>query len=387
LNVPEPPTSFRIGVVDDEPSIRLAIRMILEDAGYVVLEAADLAAARTLLRAEPLDVLIIDKNLPDGTGLELGKIIRDESLDIETILVTGHASVDSAIEAVHLGLADYLRKPFHMDELLNRVKRSLRTLALRRDHSALLAELEERVRDRTAELEQSYSALEKLENMRDSLVHMLVHDMRSPLTVVVTYLQLLRMDLDGVAGTQHLSDIDTAHGSAQRLVRMINQILDVSRIEAGEMPLKIAAHDTTTLIEGGLAILGVTSESDEVTWERAQTAQETVQCDKHLVERVVANLVGNARKYADGVARIDVEREGEHVVLSISDTGDGIPPEQQGRIFERFAQVAEKPQVASSGLGLAFCRLAVEAQGGAIGVRSQVGVGSTFYFSLPLSKT
>jgi signal transduction histidine kinase len=167
---------------------------------------------------------------------------------------------------------------------------------------------------------------------------------------------------------------------------MMNGMLDVSRMEAGAMPLTFATVDVRDIaadaIQGGQALAGH-ARLELVPSHRPALAR----CDSNILRRVLANLLDNALKFTPdgGVVRVAVESDEREVRVAVSDSGAGIPTEDQGRIFDKFGQLRDGMKVTrhSSGLGLTFCKLAVEAHGGTISVRSQPGHGSTFSITVP----
>lgn len=228
--------------------------------------------------------------------------------------------------------------------------------------------------------------LKELERLRDDLVHMIAHDMRTPLTSMLVHLELLKQDLTGNISDQNMADIDTALESGQRLNRMADEILDVSRLEARKMPLALGPCDLVEIV--GVAVQNTTPEREQVTIEARGPVQ--VQADATIIGRVVENLVGNGLKHTPegrlvvAVSSTDAEREAR---VAVRDFGAGVPEELQEVIFEKFATARVRKQYHTAGLGLAFCKLAVEAHGGRIGVDSQEGRGSTFWFTLPAGAT
>jgi signal transduction histidine kinase len=224
------------------------------------------------------------------------------------------------------------------------------------------------------------STLEK----REDLTHMIVHDLRSPLTAVTGYMEAL-------AETVKLNPTEAkfvagAQRGANDLRDMITTLLDVGRLEAGEMPLRLQTHDVAQI-----ACKAATRFSPALHDRtlRCDVPPDPVLmiCDADVVRRVLENLISNAVKFtkADGTIRIRVQRNAADVTISVSDDGPGIPQDQHKHIFEKFGQTESGSEHRhSTGLGLTFCRLAVEAHEGKIGVQSELGKGSTFQFSLPI---
>ncbi|MGY8797381.1 MAG: PAS domain-containing sensor histidine kinase [Longimicrobiales bacterium] len=243
----------------------------------------------------------------------------------------------------------------------------------------------EELRDAHDQLREQYEHLKKLETLRDSLTHMIVHDLRSPLMGMITSLQMMEMDADTLS-EEHQTDLAGALRSALRLSQMVTGVLDVSTIEAEGIELDIRVHQCVETARAALDTLGGMITERDVTVEAEGDVQAAY--DEELVTRVIANLVSNALRFTpeDGSVKVAVRKdENGSARVEVRDTGDGIPAEYHELIFEKFGQVGrgERSVKVSTGLGLAFCKLAVEAHGGRIGVVSQVGEGSTFWFELP----
>lgn len=214
-------------------------------------------------------------------------------------------------------------------------------------------------------------------------VGMLVHDMRSPLHVVLAHLEILRNDVN----SESRRDVDGAIAGAARLNRMINSLLDAGRLEAGRMPVNGSLTDVSCLAASVVEGLRVLQPDRMITLECRGTC--TCICDADLIRRVIDNLVSNAIKHTerDGHVRVVISGSTRLLRIEIQDEGPGVPPEQRERIFEVYTTRATSvlPRFESSGVGLAFCRLAVEAHGGTIRVDSAGHRGANFVVELPCS--
>ncbi len=234
------------------------------------------------------------------------------------------------------------------------------------------------------ELRRNFVRLKELEGTRDNLTRMIVHDLKSPLTVIHAYLELLRKSAAGRLESREIGYLDEGMKTVWQLAEMINALLDVGRLESKEMPLHIDEHDVVLIAGSVVDKFRAGAETRAIDLD-APSGASLVSCDRSIVGRVISNLVGNAIKFTNerGSIRIRVEPLGSQVRVSVIDNGLGIAPEHQQKVFDRFFQVQERS--GSTGLGLTFCKLAVEAHGGMIGVDSQAGHGSTFWFILPVS--
>ena len=233
-------------------------------------------------------------------------------------------------------------------------------------------------------LRESYARLQELEGLRDNLTHMIVHDLRSPLTVLKGFLGVLNLRLEGKLDQGEREALAYAMNASEQLNTMVTSLLDVSRLEAGEMPVALTECDLAALTREALKEQVALASAKRLQFEVAP-GRVPVLCDPALTARVMTNLIGNALKFTPepGGISLRLELEEEFVRLLVIDQGPGIHPDHHTSIFEKFGQVKETRSKDSTGLGLTFCRLAIEAQGGRIGLQSKLGSGSTFWFTLP----
>jgi PAS domain S-box-containing protein len=253
--------------------------------------------------------------------------------------------------------------------------------------------LEELVKERTDELQQAhadteaaYRKLLELEKLRDDLVHMVVHDMRSPLTGLSMFFDLLSPEVVNAPDFQEY--LVMMRETSRALSGMVTSLLDVSRMEAGQMPLLCEVSDLGQLTNAAIKQLSGLIRGRQIS-VCGSDASVSAYCDPAITQRIFENLLGNALKFTpeEGSVRIELVVEGPMARFSITDTGPGIPAEYHQKVFEKFgqAEIRKERRAPSSGLGLAFCKLAVEAQGGSIQLESKPCQGSTFHVRLPRS--
>jgi signal transduction histidine kinase len=357
-------------VVDDTTENLRLLSGFLGELGYEVRPATSGHQALQAAEHDPPDLVLLDVNMPEMSGYEVcARLKHIEKLkDIPVIFLTALSDLPDKIMAFEVGGVDYITKPFHLEEVQVRV----------RTHLAL--------RSANVELLRSYSKLQELEQLREDLVHMVVHDMRSPLMVLASNLGFLKDECEKLS-PQAATDLQDAIEGAGAVAKLANDLLDVSRLEEGKLPLQLAEHDLTELARQTQSSLRAFEPGRQIELDGASSA--VVSCDAAIVHRVLENLVSNAIKHAPAgsVIRISVAPRGAGARVAVADEGAGVPPEARQRIFEKFGMIAARKQnrYHSAGVGLAFCKLAVEAHGGTIGVEPREPKGSIFWFELPRS--
>lgn len=350
-------------VVDDTvENLRLLVG-ILGERGYEARPVTNGPDALVAAEHEPPDLILLDVTMPGMNGFEVCRALksREALKDIPVIFLTALTDVQDKITGFAAGGVDFITKPFHVEEVVARVATQV---GLRRARQ---------------ELAESLDNLRVLEKLRDELVHMILHDMRGLLTVVISYLDLARPSLNGEVA----ADVAEAENAARAVVRMANTVLDVSRLEEGKMPVKLKPTDVTVLAAEAAHTFGALDITRTV---RCTTSGPVMaNCDADLVRRVIENLVSNAVKHtrSGGDVTVEARLEGGRVRVAVQDNGAGVPEEVRAHLFEKFAAAGKASKFHSAGLGLAFCRLAVEAHGGTIGVEPATPRGSIFSFSIP----
>ncbi|MFN2566937.1 MAG: ATP-binding protein [Gemmatimonadaceae bacterium] len=368
-------------VADDVPANVELLFDQLHVLGYRALAASDGPSAVAACFEHKPDLCILDVAMPAGelgvddrsTGFEVCRRIKRDprTARIPVIFITALNDTTDRVKAIEAGGDDFLTKPHNRLVLGARVRSLLRLKAT------------------TDALEESYRKLRELEKLRDDLMNMIVHDLKTPLTAVQATLEMLHDgDFGGLTAEQRKA-LSDAQNKSQDLLTLIEDLLEVSRIEETSMPLELERVVPSAFLDE------VTSEwrlrlHQEGATATVEVAPETpeIEADKPLLKRVFANLIQNAITHSAKAVtlHLSARRENGGVLFTVADNGPGIPPEYQEVIFRKFQQVKtpHAPRVRSSGLGLAFCKLAVDAHGGRIWVQSAVGQGSAFHIALPL---
>ena len=355
-------------VVDDTVENLRVLSDLLGKQGYEVRAVTSGRQALHAVEHDPPDLILLDITMPDMDGFEVCRRLRatEWSKDVPVIFLTALTATADKLRAFDAGGVDYVTKPFQFEEVLARVRTHV---ALRRAQTALA---------------DSYKGLRALEQLRDDLVHMIVHDMRSPLTALQIDLNLLKGPAAALSEVSR-QGLQAAVDSVKALNRMANDLLDVSRLEEGKMPIDRAEWDLTQIASEVRSALRNIDRERPIDIETAGPVRAT--CDGPLVRRVLENLVSNGIRHTPAGSRIRISLASDRgrVRVEVHDQGRGVPPEAREKIFEKFGalQARHERTYHSVGLGLAFCKLAIRAQGGTIGVDSGEPAGSTFWFELP----
>jgi signal transduction histidine kinase len=352
-------------LVDDTIENLRLLSSILTTNGFEVRPVTSGADALQAIAHAIPELILLDVMMPDMDGFELCTKLKAEPAwrDIPVIFLTAMTEVDQKVRGFAVGGNDYITKPFQLEEVLSRVRNQLDVQRSRR------------------ELASNLQRLQQLERLRDDLVHMIVHDMRSPISGLYLTLDMIQAAAQGDARVQ----LAEAMRLTASLHEMTNCLLDVSRLEEGKMPLQPQPCDLSKL--AARACDEARAYAPKRVIKCLRTAPVNVSCDASLISRVLANLISNGIKHTEDnntiLVGVAATEQGARVI--VQDDGPGIPAELRGRLFEKFAAVGRREPLRyhSAGLGLAFCKLAVEAHGGKIGVESAANSGSTFWFELP----
>lgn len=344
-------------IVDDTPANVLLLVRMLTQRGYCPQPVNSGKLALEAARANPPDLILLDINMPEMNGYEVCEQLKAAAAlkGIPVIFISAlHETIDK-VKAFQVGGVDYVTKPFQFEEVYARI--------------------------------QTHLQLRRLEKLRDDLTHMVVHDLRNPLMTIFGLLNILEFDEAKSLSDSTRKFVTLARLGAEDLRNMISSILDVSKLGAGEMKLHAEPCDLDALIRA------VVAATQPLPGNRTVTICEphppsTVPTDIVLIRRVLQNLLSNALRYtpSGGDIRITVTPLADEIRVAVTDAGPGIAPEYHQRIFEKFGQVEDPNNRTGTGLGLTFCKLAIEAHGGHIGVESEVGKGSVFWFTLPCLK-
>ncbi|MCF6148833.1 MAG: hybrid sensor histidine kinase/response regulator [Candidatus Kuenenia sp.] len=371
----------KILIVDDNEINRNVLNGLVLGLGRIPILAENGKDAMEIIEKQLPDLILLDILMPGMNGYEVLDLIKntDNLRHIPVIMISAVDETDSVVRCIEKGADDYLIKPFNPTLLKARIGACLEKKILRDTEK----ELHEK-------LERNYYELVKLEQARDAMVHMIIHDLRNNVTTIMGYTQLLQSDIDKNRFDEKRirKDLECIYKSTEEMSILINGILDVSRIEAGEMPVSYGELNLldfasrmcdryAPIAEKKQIRVSIDPESDSVM----------VYADRELLSRILQNLFANALRYAKKKIDIFVKHQNGKAILCIADDGIGIPEKYREKIFEKYFQIetVTGKRKYGIGLGLAFCKIAAEVQGGKIWVESEESKGSVFKIELSMA--
>jgi signal transduction histidine kinase len=369
-------------IVDDEEVNVKLIKSILAPENYNLISALSGSEALSMLTPNHPDLILLDVMMPEMDGFETCRRIKlnKNTKIIPVLMVTALNEIEDRLKALDCGADDFLSKPVDKIELRIRVKSLLR---IKEYHDELI--------ERYEEIEKKNVQLQELEEFKDGLLHMIVHDLKNPLFAISGNIELLLLDKKNFSETQN-SAAENCLASCQNLNEMVQQLLDINKLENKKLQLKKEMTDLVLLIDDTLNLHLKRAEDKQISINFVNAnGISTIPIDSSLIRRVISNLVDNGIRHTPKGGRVEVaselEKNKNNLCVSVRDTGTGLDPAYHQKIFNKFEQVNLKKQgvsIGTAGLGLAFCKLAVEAHGGKIWVESEgEGQGSTFRFTIP----
>ena len=388
----------RLLVVDDEESLRITTAAIFENEGYVVDTASSGDEAIDLMSKEDYDLVLTDLHMEGGDGLSVLNSIRRHAPLTISVVLTGFASVESAIAALQEGAYDYLVKPCDIESMKHTIRRGVehRRLMLaeqkaRADLQQLNLDLEQRIEERTAELKQLNVELADANRAKDVFLATLSHELRTPLTPVVGWIKLLRSGtLDEKSVAQALDAIER---NAWLQSRLIDDLLDTSRIATGKLHFEPKPTDLNTAVRAAVDTVRTSAAARNIDLSMTLWPSSlTVMGEPVRLQQIAWNLISNAIKFTDpgGKVNITTQRDGGQALLTVVDTGVGIEPEFLPHVFDRFRQAdgSTSRRHGGLGLGLAIADALAKMHGGCLAAKSDgVGQGATFMMRMALAPT
>ena len=374
----------RILVIDDEEGIRQGCARALGSQGFQVETAGTLAEGRRLIELAHFDLVLLDVMLPDGQGTALLKPIRARDPETVSVIITGFATVELAVDAIKQGAYDFISKPFDTDLLLLTVNQGLEKRRLSLETRRLLGMEQE-----AARLARDKQEMERLDQFKSAFMLTVAHELRSPVAAAQSLLRTMLRGLAGELNEQQreiLRRVEVRHG---QLLELINDLLSLaaSKTYDPDQPLQpVSLSLAVRRVLDGFALQA--QEKGVQILTPNLTTDLVVQASDDGLNKVLANLIGNAVKYtpSGGQVEVGVRRQGNLAEVSVTDTGIGISAEELPRLGTEFfrAQSAKRAEIPGTGLGLSIVSEQLRRFGGTLEITSTPGKGSTFAARLPL---
>ena len=399
---------FNVLVVDDEPVNLQVLINYLSLNHYSVTQAMNGAEALEAVESgEKFDLVLLDVMMPKMTGYEVSKKIREKypQDELPIVMLTAKNQVTDLVEGFDSGANDYLTKPIAKNELLARIRTHIQlskvSTALKESVESLEISnkkiedyshtLKQKVEDRTEQLRIARDVAEDANRSKSDFLANMSHELRTPLNAIIGFSEILHDRTFGEVNPKQERYVDNITTSGRHLLELINDILDLSKVEAGKMELELSQVSLKSLLENSLIMIKEKALSHSIILDLnipAELSDLELYMDERKLKQIMFNLLSNAVKFTPDGGRIEVEARGEEkeIAIRVSDTGIGIKPEDQERVFETFEQAGSMQGLnqQGTGLGLALTRRLVVLHGGRIWVESEgEGKGCTFIFTIP----
>lgn len=371
----------KVLIVDDDAHLRETLRDLLEMEGYQVFEASSGLEAMSAVASDFFHIILMDFNLTDKTGIEVIKDIRHLNTESQILMMTAHASLDTAVKAIQESVYDFLIKPVDFNYLRSAIRRAEEKLRLEQENQRLLNVLKEQNKE-----------LDRLNNMKSKFLSMASHDLSNALMTLQISFEMLTASIKASEDQKKKMDFITA--SIGQINRLVGDLVDWASIEQGKFRLEKNYFEMDKLVEQ--LIVGpkarASQKNIDVSCDIRREALKMVCADKRRISQVILNLLENAIRHTSKGGKITVivekQPDEEAVCVTVKDTGEGIAQEELTKLFQSFYQ----PQGAKSphgrlGLGLSISKEIVQSHDGRIWVESDgPGKGSSFRFVIPFAK-
>ncbi len=385
----------KILIVDDNQPDRELLEQILSNAGavYSIRQADSGRSALQIINEDPPDVILLDIQMSDINGFatlkELGK---KKDFFIPVLLVSSFTGDNDRLKGIEMGASDFINKPIISEEVIARVAAHIKIKKMIDRAAWVAAETNEGIKVLYKELEKDAEKLKKLDVLKSNFVSTVSHELRTPLAIIRQGVSLIHRKILGQINDQQAQTLADVLENVDRLVRIINNILDISKLETGKVNLDKVEINCALVLQKLVEQFRMTAKTKDITIENdLAESLPAAFVDKDKFIQVVTNLLGNAVKFtpSSGRIRIFAKEDGDFLQIAVSDTGRGISKEDIPKLFEKFEQFGRKdgPGDQGTGLGLAISKEIVELHGGKIWIESVVDQGTTFTFTVPKYET
>ena len=370
----------RLLIVDDEAAQVTALCRTLRAEGYSATGFTAASEALAALRDGAFDILITDLTMPEMDGIALLRAAHELDADLVGIMMTGHGTIDTAVEAMKSGAIDYILKPFNLNAILSVLSRALAIGRLHRENTALT----QRVARHTADLEAANRELLAANKELEAFAYSVSHDLRAPLRAINSFSQLLIDRFGGEMPKEAGRLLNRISAKTRDMGRLIEDLLRFSHLS--RQPLLKQSVDVTRLVHEVLGELRA-EEPDRNVAIVVHDLPKAV-ADPSLLKQVLVNLEANALKFTRHCAcpmiEIDGWRDHDECLYCIRDNGAGFDMRYSDKLFGMFQRLHGADEFEGTGIGLSIAQRVIERHGGRIWAEAELGKGATFTFSLPM---
>ncbi len=399
---------LKLLLIDDDAIDRKMFKKYLKafpEDGFSILEFETGEAGLEYCSRQKPDCMLLDYSLPDLNGLEFLSQLENTSFPI--LMLTGQGDETIAVEAMKLGVQDYLVKDnitptYLMSAINNAIKISKSEKQRKHAEEALILandRLENRVKERTSRLEETNKKLVAAKELAESansaksiFLSKMSHELRTPIHAILGFTQLLQMDTKNPLADYQQENMESVYSAGNHLLDLINEVLDLSKIETGNFQLSIDRVDIIPIVDNVISISQSLANEKGISLKYEEIPREScfVEIDAMRFKQAVLNLISNAIKYnkPTGSVLISFKRqEIGRLRIGVQDTGYGISEDKQDKIFQPFERLGEETgTIEGAGIGLTISKQFIEAMGGTIGFESVYQEGSLFYIDVPVSE-
>ncbi len=372
----------RILIIDDEEGIRQGCIRVLRPQGYTVETAGNFKEGLRRIQEGTFDLVLIDVMLPDGRGIDLLKPIREHDPETVSIIITGYATVELAVDTIKKGAYNFISKPFTADMLLMTVNQGLE-----KRHLSLETKRLQTIECEAVELAHARDEAEKLNEFKSSFLQVAAHELRSPVSGAQSLVRTLLRGLAGELKPQQTQLLSRVEIRLDFMLDMINDILNLASSKSIEIDRPLEEVQVQPVAQRAIDAFAEEAKNQQVAVKFSAPSQPiTAMATEYGLNMVFRNLIGNAIKYSNqgGTVKVAIQPEPGCVKVSVADSGIGIPEEDIQHLGDEFfrAKNAHQAGITGTGLGLSLVKQYVNRFGGQMDVASSLGKGTTFTVSL-----